>query len=85
MTGIIERYRNFFDIDSNFPVISLEEGNTPLIPAPAVTERANIPGLQVYLKFEGLNPTGSFKDRGMTYAVSQAKAGRDAYYLRQYR
>lgn len=74
MRGIIERYRSFFEIDDSFPVITLEEGNTPLIPAPAVAKQAGVSGLEVYLKYEGANPTGSFKDRGMTFAVSQAKA-----------
>lgn len=74
MNGVIERYRSFFDIDDQFPVVTLEEGNTPLIPAPAVARQTGVAGLQVFLKFEGLNPTGSFKDRGMTYAVSRAKA-----------
>ncbi len=72
--GILSRYRSFFDFDDTFPIVSLNEGNTPLIPAPAVAKQAGVPGLKVYLKFEGLNPTGSFKDRGMTYAVSRAKA-----------
>jgi len=49
--------------------VTLEEGDTPLIPAPAISE---LTGCQVWLKYEGLNPTGSFKDRGMTVAVSQA-------------
>jgi threonine synthase len=54
------------------PVITLNEGNTPLIPAPAIAARVGN-GCEVWLKFEGLNPTGSFKDRGMTVAVSKAK------------
>lgn len=78
MPGILERYRAFYDFDANFPIVSLEEGNTPLIPAPriaeAVSQSSGKKGIRVFLKFEGLNPTGSFKDRGMTYAVSQAKA-----------
>ncbi len=78
MAGILERYRNFYDFGSAFPIISLEEGNTPLIPAPRVADDvaqvSGKSGIRVFLKFEGLNPTGSFKDRGMTYAVSQAKA-----------
>ncbi len=74
MSGVIERYRSFFDINAQFPIVTLNEGNTPLIQAPAIASKTNVPGLQVFLKFEGLNPTGSFKDRGMTYAVSQAKA-----------
>lgn len=72
--GIIERYRPFFNINKDFPIVSLNEGNTPLIPAPAVAKETGISCIQVFLKFEGLNPTGSFKDRGMTFAVSKAKA-----------
>jgi threonine synthase len=74
MSGIIDRYRQYFDIAADFPVVSLEEGNTPLIPAPAVAKQTGVFGVNVFLKFEGLNPTGSFKDRGMTFAVSKAKA-----------
>jgi len=74
MNGVLERYREFFDFDANFPIVTLEEGNTPLIPAPAVAKQTGVAGLEVYLKYEGANPTGSFKDRGMTYAVSRAKA-----------
>lgn len=72
MNGIIERYKQFFDIDDNFPIMTLEEGNTPLIPAPKIAATTKISGLEVYLKYEGANPTGSFKDRGMTFAVSHA-------------
>jgi len=78
MAGILERYRAFYPFQDDYPVISLEEGNTPLIPAPRVAQelmqRAGKSNIRVFLKFEGLNPTGSFKDRGMTYAVSQAVA-----------
>ena len=77
MAGILERYKKFYDLPGNYPIVSLEEGNTPLIPAPAVAdyiaEKFKVKNLKIFLKFEGLNPTGSFKDRGMTYAVSQAK------------
>lgn len=76
MAGILERYRQFYDFADDFPIVSLNEGNTPLIPASAVasevTRISGKPGIRVFLKFEGLNPTGSFKDRGMTYAVSRA-------------
>ena len=68
---LIERYREFLPIEPDDPVVSINEGSTPLIEAPAVSERV---GARVLLKFEGLNPTGSFKDRGMTMAVSKAKA-----------
>jgi threonine synthase len=78
MAGILERYRKFYDFGADFPIVSLEEGNTPLIPAPkvaqAVMDKSGKSGIKVFLKFEGLNPTGSFKDRGMTYAVSRAVA-----------
>src|ERR1700737_5614989 len=69
--GVIERYRNFLPVSETTPIISLNEGSTPLIPAPRLS---SIVGrdCRVYLKFEGLNPTGSFKDRGMTVAVSKA-------------
>ncbi|HEX6461205.1 MAG TPA: threonine synthase [Thermoleophilaceae bacterium] len=60
------RYRDRLPVD---PLVTLEEGDTPLIPAPALSERT---GAEVWLKFEGANPTGSFKDRGMTVAVSAA-------------
>lgn len=73
MNGLLERYSAFFDLPEGFPVVTLEEGNTPLIPAPKLAEATGVPGLKIYLKYEGLNPTGSFKDRGMTYAVSRAK------------
>lgn len=70
MRGIIERYRDFLPVESNTPVISLGEGDTPLMKLGGpIAER--VPA-DVYVKFEGLNPTGSFKDRGMTLAVSKA-------------
>jgi len=62
------RYRDRLPVE---PLVSLEEGDTPLIPAPALSART---GCDVFLKFEGANPTGSFKDRGMTVAVSAAIA-----------
>ncbi|HEU5360785.1 MAG TPA: threonine synthase [Candidatus Deferrimicrobiaceae bacterium] len=71
--GIIRRYRDLLPRVSDECVVTLHEGNTPLIPAPNLS-RSVCPGAQVYLKYEGLNPTGSFKDRGMTMAVSMAKA-----------
>ena len=72
--GIIRRYRDLLPRVSDECVVTLHEGNTPLIPAPNLS-RSVCPGAQVYLKYEGLNPTGSFKDRGMTMAVSMAKEG----------
>lgn len=71
--GVIEAYRPYLPFDENTCIISLNEGNTPLIPAYRLAETiAPRAGLQLYLKFEGLNPTGSFKDRGMTAAITQA-------------
>ncbi len=67
--GLIERYRDRLPLEPGDPVISLEEGSTPLIEAPRLSERIEA---RAYLKFEGANPTGSFKDRGMTVAVSRA-------------
>jgi threonine synthase len=67
--GLIERYRERLPFEDGDPVISLGEGSTPLVHAPALSERV---GAEVWLKLEGLNPTGSFKDRGMTCAVSAA-------------
>jgi threonine synthase len=67
--GLIERYRDRLPVSAATPVVTLGEGGTPLLRAPRVSERA---GCDVYLKYEGANPTGSFKDRGMTVAVSKA-------------
>ena len=67
--GIIEAYRDRLPVGPDTPVVTLLEGDTPLIPAPALSKAVQ---RQVHLKFEGLNPTGSFKDRGMTLAVSKA-------------
>jgi threonine synthase len=69
--GVIERYREFLPVSSSTPVVTLLEGNTPLLPAPRLAE-ATDPSLKIYLKCEGFNPTGSFKDRGMTMAISKA-------------
>lgn len=70
--GIIKHYQNFLPITSKTPIISLNEGNTPLIFAPFLSKELG-KNIQVFLKYEGLNPTGSFKDRGMTLAISKAK------------
>jgi len=67
--GLIERYRDRLPVTDVTPVVTLHEGDTPLVPAPELSERT---GCTVYLKVEGANPTGSFKDRGMTVAVSKA-------------
>ncbi len=69
--GVIERYREFLPVSELTPVVTLLEGNTPLLPAPRLAE-ATDPRLTIYLKCEGFNPTGSFKDRGMTMAISKA-------------
>jgi threonine synthase len=66
---VIERYRDRLPFGPDDPVVSLQEGSTPLVPAPRISERS---GCEVLLKLEGANPTGSFKDRGMTCAVSAA-------------
>ena len=76
--GLIEAYRRWLPVSERTPVITLREGSTPLIPAPVIAERIGR-GVKVYLKYDGLNPTGSFKDRGMTMAISKAKeAGSEA-------
>jgi threonine synthase len=67
--GVINAFRDRLPVNDETPVITLYEGNTPLLPAPDLVERT---GCDVYLKVEGANPTGSFKDRGMTVAVSKA-------------
>ena len=68
--GLIEAYRDHLPVTPSTPVITLLEGNTPLLDAPRLAQRAGV--ARVYLKVEGLNPTGSFKDRGMTMAISIA-------------
>ncbi len=72
--GVIDRYRNLLDVPDALLPVSLLEGNTPLIPVPRLAEELG-GGFELFVKFEGLNPTGSFKDRGMTVAISEA-AGR---------
>jgi threonine synthase len=68
---LIERYRDRLPVERGWEVVTLLEGSTPLVPAPRLSERV---GAETHLKFEGMNPTGSFKDRGMTVAVTAAKA-----------
>jgi threonine synthase len=71
--GVLEAYRPYLPFDEDTCIITLNEGNTPLIPAYRLAEMlAPKAGLKLFLKFEGLNPTGSFKDRGMTAAITQA-------------
>ena len=67
--GVMEEYRDLLDIGAGTPVVTLLEGGTPLVPAPRLSERVRA---EVWLKVEGANPTGSFKDRGMTVAISKA-------------
>jgi threonine synthase len=74
--GLIDAYRDRLPVTDATPVVTLHEGNTPLLPAPVLSSRT---GAEVFLKVEGANPTGSFKDRGMTVAVSKAvEAGNKA-------
>jgi threonine synthase len=67
--GVMEEYRDLLPLSTDAPVVTLLEGGTPLVPAPRLSERV---GATVWLKVEGANPTGSFKDRGMTMAISKA-------------
>ncbi len=67
--GVIERYKKYLPVTDKTPIVTLQEGNTPLIRADYLSKLINT---EVYLKYEGLNPTGSFKDRGMTLAISKA-------------
>ena len=69
--GVIEEYRKFLPVTDRTPVVTLGEGNTPLIRATRLAKQI-APDIDLYLKFEGINPTGSFKDRGMTMAISKA-------------
>ena len=69
--GLLNEYAEWFNLDGVDEVVTLQEGNTPLIRADRLSERLSA---NVYLKFEGLNPSGSFKDRGMTMAITKAKA-----------
>lgn len=70
--GLIEAYRPYLPVTDSTPVVTLQEGNTPLIPVPAIAQRVG-KQVKVFVKYDGLNPTGSFKDRGMTMAISKAK------------
>src|ERR687885_380089 len=70
--GIIEEYRDRLPVSAGTPVVTLREGGTPLVPAQVLSERT---GCDVHLKVEGANPTGSFKDRGMTRAIPRARGG----------
>jgi len=70
--GLIETYRPYLPVTATTPVITLLEGNTPLIPVPYISQQIGR-GVEVFVKYDGLNPTGSFKDRGMTMAITKAK------------
>ena len=70
--GLIETYRAYLPVTASTPTITLLEGNTPLIPVPAIAAQIG-KQVKVFVKYDGLNPTGSFKDRGMTMAISKAK------------
>ncbi len=69
--GLIERYRNYLPVSESTPIVTLLEGNTPLIPCPRLSKAIDAK-IEIFLKYEGLNPTGSFKDRGMTMAITKA-------------
>jgi threonine synthase len=69
--GVLDRYRHLMDIPAHTGNVSLLEGDTPLIPLPRLAQELG-GGFELWAKFEGLNPTGSFKDRGMTVAISEA-------------
>ncbi|MCE1247286.1 MAG: threonine synthase [Firmicutes bacterium] len=68
--GLIRQFSQYLPVSEKTPVVTLHEGNTPLIPACGLMKK--FPGYKIYLKYEGMNPTGSFKDRGMTLAISKA-------------
>lgn len=70
--GLIETYRSYLPVSENTPVVTLLEGDTPLIPVPTIADMIG-KQVKVFVKYDGLNPTGSFKDRGMTMAISKAK------------
>ncbi|MBI4845414.1 MAG: threonine synthase [Candidatus Omnitrophica bacterium] len=70
--GLIDQYKDYLPVSKNTPIISLHEGNTPLIYAKYLSALID-ESLQIFLKYDGMNPTGSFKDRGMTMAISKAK------------
>lgn len=71
-TALIDKYRQYLPVTADTPIISLREGFTPLIDARNLPRHLGFPSLKLYFKLEGLNPTGSFKDRGMTLAISKA-------------
>ena len=70
--GLIDKYRQYLPVSDSTPIVTLNEGNTPLIKADNLAKKIGLDA-EIYLKFEGCNPTGSFKDRGMTMAVTKAE------------
>ena len=68
--GLIDKYRKYLPVNEFTPIVTLNEGNTPLIKADNLAKKLELDA-EIYLKFEGSNPTGSFKDRGMTMAVTK--------------
>jgi threonine synthase len=70
--SLIDKYRKFLPVEKDSPIVTLHEGNTPLVPAVNLPAVLGFPELKLHFKLEGLNPTGSFKDRGMTLAISKA-------------
>lgn len=73
--GLIRKYAEYLPVSDATPVVTLHEGNTPLIPIDNIRQQLGLTQ-RIFVKFEGLNPTGSFKDRGMTMAISKAKEAR---------
>lgn len=71
--GLIHHYYSYLPVTESTPIVTLYEGNTPLIPVPKISSYLGKKNVQVWVKYDGLNPTGSFKDRGMTMAISKAK------------
>jgi threonine synthase len=71
--GLIHHYWDYLPVTEHTPIVTLYEGNTPLIPVPKISSYLGKKNVQVWVKYDGLNPTGSFKDRGMTMAISKAK------------
>ena len=70
ISGVLERYKNFLAVNSNTPLISIGEGDTPLVKSSHLGNKIGCRSL--FFKLEGCNPTGSFKDRGMVVAVAKA-------------
>ena len=67
--GLINKYKQYLPVNDKTPVITLMEGNTPLVPSENIGKKL---GINLFFKYEGLNPTGSFKDRGMVMAIAKA-------------